>query len=251
MGGGGGGDNGMMMMMMAIQQQQQMEQQRREAERQAFEAAQRGENQNYQRYSDLVTNQTKKVADEWDLYNANIGKIKKINPNYNAHSEFTFNPYTINPQYHKSTNKSEADQNQDLLNQWYSALDKQAFDDFNMAKSQYDASKNWLADVEAQQNALTTKLPGQLPGVWGASTGGGNVSGEAGADAKTQSQNDNGFNIGADGNLLGNLGSMPLSQTSPQTGFIQGDTQAKNDLASVFSNATGGSKTGSSGGTIF
>jgi hypothetical protein len=247
MGGGGGSDNSMMMMMMAIQQQQQMEQQRREAAQQAFEASQRGENQNYQRYQDLITSSNKKVGDQWNLYNDNIGKIKKINPNYNAHTEFAFNPYQTNSAYRKSTDKATADSNQDLLNNWYGSLDKQSLDDYNMAKSQYDQSKNWLSDTEAQQNALTTKLPGVLPGSWGA--GGGNVSGEAGADAQnkdtTAAADGAGMNVGADGNAFAGFGGTgaPAAQTAG-TGFIQDNARSspQNSLASVFSNATGGAK---------
>ena len=82
--GGGGGDGGMMQMMMMIQMQQQMEEQRRQQEAQAFQASQRAENQNYQRYNDHLTTQNKKVGDQWDLYNANIDKIMKINPGFNT-----------------------------------------------------------------------------------------------------------------------------------------------------------------------
>jgi hypothetical protein len=233
----------MMMMMMAIQQQQQMEAQRREAAQQAFEASQRGENQNYQRYQDLITSSNKKVGDQWNLFNDNIRKIKKVNPNYNAHSEFAFNPYQTNSAYRKSTDKATADSNQDLLNTWYGSLDKQALDDYNMAKSQYDQSKNWLSDAEAQQNSLTTKLPGVLPGSWGA--GGGNVSGEAGADAQNKNPADltkTGMDIGADANAFAGFGGgSPAAQTSG-TGFIQDNAKSspQKTVASVFSNATGG-----------
>ena len=180
--GGGGGDGGMMQMMMMIQMQQQMEEQRRQQEAQAFQASQRAENQNYQRYNDHLTTQNKKVGDQWDLYNANIDKIMKINPGFNTAQRYTFNPYAVNPNYKKSRNRQEADENADLLNKWYADADKQSLDDYNMAKSQYDASKTWLSEAQAAHDAGDRVLGAAPAGAWGA--GGEMVSGGAGADAE-------------------------------------------------------------------
>ena len=204
MGSGGGGGGGGMQMMMMMLMMQQMEEQKRQQEAQMraqqLAASQKAENQNYQRYQDQLTNQNKKVGDQWDLYNANMDKILKLNPGYNAHKRYTFNPYTINPEYRKSTTQQEADANTDLLNKWYSDVDRQSLDDYNMAKSQYDASKTWLADVQAQKDAEGRVLGNAPPGTWGA--GGGMVSGGAGADAQKTDPN------AAAGSAIGELGAV-------------------------------------------
>lgn len=256
--GGGGGDNGMMMMMMMMQMQQQQEQQRRQMEQQAFEASQKSENTNYQRYQDQINAQNKKVGDEWDLYNANIDKIKKINPTYNAHSSYTFSPYAIKSDYKKSTNRGEADANTDLLNKWYSDLDKQSLDDFNLAKSQYEASKNWLSDVQSQSDAQNRLLPGAPPGTWGA--GGEQVSGNAGADSLNKNGAPAGSAIGGDASGIYGIagggfpsGSDQAMQTSG-TGFI-GDSSGGSgagSLANIFGSAiTDKTKSSSPGYSLF
>jgi len=251
MGSGGGGDNGMQMMMMMLmqqQQQQQMEEQRKAADRQAFQAAQRGEDQNYQRYQDLLTTQNKKVGDQWDLYNQNIDKIMKINPQYTAHQRYAFNPYSVNSAYRKSTDLNSANQNQDLLNQWYSGADRQALDDYNMAKSQYDASKNWLSDAQSTADAANRGLPAGPPGTWGA--GGGMVSGEAGADANKTASQAIGDASGMAGVFSG-LSSGTEGAPSAQMGMIgEKNPQQDNSLAGAFLGDTASKKTGS-GSSIF
>jgi hypothetical protein len=255
--GGGGGDSSGMQMMMMIAMQQQMEQQRREQqaqyEKQAFEAAQRGETQNYTRYQDEVTAQNKKVGDVWSNYNYNLEKIKKLNPQYNAHQTYNFTPYAVDPSYHKSTNTNEANANQDLLNKWYGDLDKKSLDDYNYAKGQYDQSKNWLTDVQSQTDAQNRLVPGALPGAWGA--GGGNVSGGAGADSLVMGKPDGpgGFVDGQmPGDVFSGIGAAAGGGAQPPaSGFIGSNAQApKNNLASVFVGATNPSKA-SAGSTIF
>lgn len=250
--GGGGGDGGMMMMMMMMQMQQQQEQQRRQMEQQAFEASQKAENQNYQRYTDQIGAQNKKVAGQWDLYNANIESIKKINPNYNANRAYTFNPYAVNQDYRKSSDKASADANTDLLNKWYSDLDQQAFNDFNNAKSQYDASKTWLAEAQASGDAANRLVPGAAPGTWGA--GGEQVSGGAGADSLDANGNfaNQSSTVGGDGmaglmNGFGNAGASSTGGTAGSSvgmgsgmagsGFLS-DEGSKDSLAGLFSGAT-------------
>lgn len=255
--GGGGGDNGMMMMMMMLMQQQQQEQMKREQAAAQFASSQRAENQNYQRYQDQITAQNKKVGDQWDLYNQNIGKIQKLNPQYTAHKAYTFNPYTVNNSYRKSTNQSEADANTENLNKWYSDLDRQSLDDFNMAKSQYEASKNWLSDVQAQQDAANRVLPGVAPGTWGA--GGNQVSGGAGADSLGKDAAPAGTGIGTDNAGIYGIagGGMPSGSDQAMktsgTGFIDGGAGGgSSSLANVFGSAvTDKTKTSSPGYSIF
>jgi hypothetical protein len=253
--GGGGGDNGMMMMMMMLQQQQQMEEQKRQAAAAAFANSQRAENQNYQRYNDQITTQNKKVGSQWDLYNNNIDKILKLNPTFNTAQRYTFNPYAVNQNYKKSVDQSSADENTDLLNKWYSDLDKQSLDDFNMAKSQTDASKQWLTDAESQKDSANRLLPGAPPGTWGA--GGGMVSGGAGADS--QKPGAAGANIGGGAsnpdiyNNFASPGSAGASSSGGQagsavgmggglsgSGFLGGDTKdPSSSLAGIFGQAIG------------
>ena len=227
MGSGGGGGGGGMQMMMMMLMMQQMEEQKRQQEAQMraqqLAASQKAENQNYQRYQDQLTAQNKKVGDQWDLYNANMDKILKLNPGYNAHKRYTFNPYTINPEYRKSTTQQEADANTDLLNKWYSDVDRQSLDDYNMAKSQYDASKTWLADVQAQKDAEGRILGNAPPGTWGA--GGGMVSGGAGADSQQNPNASAGTNIGGESGALPdvyNIAGGPTSAGASSTGGLSG-----------------------------
>lgn len=257
MGGGGGGNSGaQMMMMLAMQQQMEAQQreQRAQYERQAFEAAQRGENQNYTRYQDLVTGQNKKVGDVWSNYNYNLEKIKKLNPQYNAHQSYNFTPYAVNSAYKKSTNTNEANANQDLLNNWYGELDKKSLDDYNYAKGQYDQSKNWLTEVQSQTDAQNRLVPGALPGAWGA--GGGNVSGGAGADSLNGTKTGSEVSVGgwpdANQDVFSGIGSAGGQKPPVAGGVIGGGAQQpKNNLASVFVGATNPSKAGSAGSTIF
>ena len=265
--GGGGGDNGMMMMMMMLQMQQQQEQQRRQMEQQAFEASQKAEQQGYQRYSDQVTSQSKKVADQWDLYNANMDKILKLNPQYNAHKKYTFQPYAVNPQYTKSTNKQQADENTDNLNKWYSDLDRQAFDDLTTAKGQYEGSKTWLSEVQAAKDAQNRILPGAPPGTWGA--GGEQVSGQAGADSLGGANATGMVGGGANSDIYNIAGGLPGASSTggnsgsnvgmggagvAGTGFLSDGNSPSSSLAGVFGQAVGGmpnqNKTGA-GSSIF
>jgi len=218
--GGGGGDGGMMMMMMMMQMQQQQEEMRRQQAQQMFAASQKAENQNYQRYQDQITNQNKKVGDQWGLYNDNIDKILKLDPTYKTNQRYTFNPYGTNAAYKKSRNQEEADANTDYLNQWYSDLDKQSLEDYNMAKSKYEASKTWLADVQAKKDADARTLANAPPGTWGA--GGGMVSGEAGADSLGNS----GMNIGAAGanDDIYNIAGGPTSAGASSSGGLAGSS---------------------------
>lgn len=265
--GGGGGDNGMMMMMMMMQMQQQQEQMRRQQEAEAFAASQKAEESGYNRYQDLISNQNKKVADQWDLYNANIDKILKLNPQYNAHKRYTFQPYAVNPQYAKSTNKAQADENTNNLNKWYSDLDKQAFDDLQMAKGQYEGSKTWLAEVQAAKDAQNRVLPGAPPGTWGA--GGEQVSGNAGADS-LNAAGATGTNVGATGansDIYNIAGGVPGASSTggnsgsnigmggagvAGTGFLGDTKDPTSALAGVFTNAVGGSnRNQGAGSSIF
>lgn len=251
-----------------LQMQQQQEQQRRQMEQQAFEASQKAEQQGYQRYSDQVTSQNKKVADQWDLYNANMDKILKLNPQYNAHKKYVFQPYAINPQYTKSTNKQQADENTDNLNKWYSDLDRQSFDDLTTAKGQYEGSKTWLSEVQAAKDAQGRIMPGAPPGTWGA--GGNQVSGDAGADSLgganmtgmvgADGANTDIYNIASalpgasstGGNSGSNVGMGGAGVTG--TGFLSDGNSPSSSLAGVFGQAVGGmpnqNKTGA-GSSIF
>ena len=278
MGSGGGGGGGGMQMMMMMLMMQQMEEQKRQQEAQMraqqLAASQKAENQNYQRYQDQLTNQNKKVGDQWDLYNANMDKILKLNPGYNAHKRYTFNPYTINPEYRKSTTQQEADANTDLLNKWYSDVDRQSLDDYNMAKSQYDASKTWLADVQAQKDAEGRVLGNAPPGTWGA--GGGMVSGGAGADSQQDPNAAAGMNVGEMGaanpdvyNIAGGPTSAGASSSGGQSGsnvgmggglsgsgFLgdAGGSEQSSPLAGMFGQAIGmgsGPKNQGAGAGIF
>lgn len=229
MGSGGGGGGGGMQMMMMMLMMQQMEEQKRQQEAQMraqqLAASQKAENQNYQRYQDQITAQNKKVGGQWDLYNANMDKILKLNPGYNANKRYTFNGYTVNPEYKKSMSQSEADNNTDLLNKWYSDLDRQSLDDYNMAKSQYDASKTWLADVQAQKDSEGRVLGNAPAGTWGA--GGGMVSGGAGADAEQDpSGGAAGMNIGAGGANpdIYNIAGGPSSAGASSSGGLAGSS---------------------------
>jgi hypothetical protein len=271
--GGGGGDNGMMMMMMMLQMEQQKKEMERQQAAQMFAASQKAEGQNYQRYQDQITNQNKKVGDQWDLYNANMDKILKLNPGYNANKRYTFNGYTINPEYRKSTNQGEADANTDLLTKWYSDLDRQSLDDYNMAKSQYDASKTWLGEVQAAKDAEGRVLGNAPAGTWGA--GGGMVSGGAGADSQNKDPNASaGFNVGggaANPDVYSNFasaGNAGASSSGGQagsnvgmggglsgSGFLGGsDSPGSSSLAGLMGQAIGGApnqnKTGA-GTSIF
>ena len=260
--GGGGGDNGMMMMMMMMQMQQQMEEQRRQQAAQMLAASQKAEGQNYQRYQDQIAAQNKKVGGQWDLYNANMDKILKLNPGYNANKRYTFNGYTINPEYKKSMSQSEADNNTDLLNKWYSDLDRQSLDDYNMAKSQYDASKTWLADVQAQKDSEGRVLGNAPPGTWGA--GGGMVSGGAGADSQQDPNSASGMNIGGGANPdVYNIAGGPSSAGASSSGGLAGsnigmggglsgsgflgDSDPTSSLASVMGQAIGSGATNKQG----
>jgi hypothetical protein len=251
----------MMMMMMMIQQQQQMEEQRRQQAAAAFANSQRAENQNYQRYQDQISTQNKKVGDQWDLYNANMDKILKLNPQYNAQQKYTFNPYQINPNYRKSTDQASADQNTDDLNKWYSNLDKQSLDDYNQAKSQYDASKNWLTDAQSAADAAARGLPGIAPGIY-AGDGGDNVSGRAGGDTLaggTGSKNVGGTSDGiyniAGGNPAasgaGGLAGSAVGMEGGGTGSGMVASDPSKQLAGMFSNAVAAPKSQSSMGYMF
>jgi hypothetical protein len=151
-----------------------------------------------------------------------MDKILKLNPGYNANKRYTFNGYTINPEYKKSMSQGEADSNTDLLNKWYSDLDRQSLDDYNMAKSQYDASKTWLADVQAQKDSEGRVLGNAPAGTWGA--GGGMVSGGAGADAeKDPSGGAAGMNIGGGANPdIYNIAGGPSSAGASSSGGLAG-----------------------------
>jgi hypothetical protein len=245
--GGGGGDNGLMMVMMMMQQQAQMEEQKRQAAAAALASSQRAENQNYTRYTDNIAAQNKKVSDQWNLYNSNIDAIKKLQPTYNAHERYTFNPYTVNGQYQRSSDQASADANTDLLNKWVSNLDSQAFNDYSQAQSQYNASKEWLAAAQAQKDQAGAADPGALPGTYG----GGNslVSGGAGAQPNTKSANTVG-GAGKTDVYTGIAAGPSAASTAPGQGSSTGvdlaiggpNSKAKQpSLADTFGNAVGGS----------
>ncbi len=256
MGSGGGGDSmgqmmmTMMMMMKAEEDKRRMQQ---EQEQQAFQAAQRGENQNFQRYNDLLSKSNKDVGGAWDNYNSTIDKILKINPNWNTAQKYQFNPYTVNPDFKRSTNRQEADENADALNRWYADTDKRALDDLNMAKQQSEAANKWLADVKANQDAGDRVLPGAPPGTWGA--GGGMVSGGAGADAE-QKPAGAGSEVGGDSSALADVfsglsggGQQPVGGSATMSGmgkmgggsgFLGGnDNAGGSGLGGMFGKAVG------------
>lgn len=238
---------------------------RRQQEAEAFSASQKAENSGYQRYQDLIGSQNKKVADQWDLYNANMDKILKLNPQYNANKKYAFQPYAVNSQYTKSTNKGMADENTDKLNRWYSDLDRQALDDYNMAKGQYEGSKTWLSEVQAAKDAQNRVLPGAPPGTWGA--GGEQVSGNAGADSLNAAgatgmvggagANNDIYNIagalpGASSTGGGSGSNVGMGGGINGSGFLGETKDPASALAGVFTNAVGGgNKNQGAGSSIF
>jgi len=242
--GGGGGDNGMMMMMMMLQMEQQKKQMEEQQRQQMFESASRAEGEGYKRYSDLVTAQNKKVGDIWGNYNANVDKIRKLNPQ-SQYQNYTWNPYAIDTGYKKGTDYNSANANIDLLNQYYGDLDKKSLDDYNYAKKQFDQSQIWLNEAKAQHDAGNRVVPGQAPGTWGA--GGGQVSGEAGADSQKKP---GGTEVGAAPGGLGDVfsglaggpsGTAPAASAGLGGGFLGGnDNAGGSELGSLFGKAIGG-----------
>ncbi len=177
MGGGGGDNSSSMMMAVAMQQQmqQQAEQQRREFEAQQAQMRKQYADNSRNRYNTLLTQQNRKLQEQYDAYNKNIDETVAIDPEFTAGKKLDFSQFDYEaPQGFDAMDVNSVDN-------LYGQLDSKSFDDYNAFKKQVDQSNVWLNAAKQKKDILGRNMPGTPVASWGG--GGGMVGGGAGADS--------------------------------------------------------------------